>query len=80
MLLNYDYTASKSYCEHLGLQWLGDEWVKDADGEAFSLAFTQQQIDAAMRHHLWQVKVLFSPQNYGFKQRLLMALHFLLGK
>lgn len=80
MLLNYDYTASKAYCEHVGMQWLGDEWVKAADHDAFNLQFSQEQVDCAMRHHIWQVKILFSPKTYGLKQRVLLAIHFLMGK
>ena len=29
--MNYDYTASKAYCEQIGLIWLGDNFVREAD-------------------------------------------------
>lgn len=77
MALYYDYTASKAYAENIGLVWLGDKFVESADKEAYSLNFTQPQVDAAMRHHLWQVKWLFTPRSYSFIQRILIALHFL---
>lgn len=78
--MNYDYTASKRYCESLGLIWLGDDFVRDADAEAFTLAFTQKQVDAAMRHHIWQIRWVFTPQNYSWLSRIGLALHFLFGK
>lgn len=79
VLLNYDYKASKKYCESIGLTWLGDDFLEDADDEAKALEFTQAQVDAAMRHHLWQVRFLFTPQSYGYGQRILLALYFLFG-
>ncbi len=77
--LHYSYEASKSFCEQIGLFWLGDDFVKQADAEAFLLKFTQAQVDAAMKHHLWQVKFLFDPKTYDWKHRFLLAAHFLFG-
>ena len=77
--LHFDYTASKKFCESLGLIWLGEEWVRNADEEAWIEGFTQSQVDAAMRHHLVQVKFLFTPRNYSFRQRLAIAFYFLTG-
>ena len=77
--LHYDYTISKEYCRILGLVWLGDDWVRDADREAWAVGFTQGQVEVAMRHHLWQVKTLFTPRNYSFWQRILIAAYFLFG-
>lgn len=77
--LNYDYTASKQFCEQIGLVWLGDDFVRNADSDAYLLCFTQQQVEAAMEHHLVQVKWLFTPQNYNWKQRIAIALFFLFG-
>ena len=79
--MNYDYTASKDYCKIIGLQWLGDDFsgLIMMDVEAKSLNLTQEQVDAAMRHHLWQVKWLFTPKTYSWKQRIALAIHFLFG-
>lgn len=77
--MNYDYSASKNYCEQLGLVWLGDDFVRAADTEANQLNFTQEQVDVAMRHHLWQVRWLFSPKSYTFLGRAKLALFFLTG-
>lgn len=78
--LNYDYSASKQYCKNIGLVWLGDDFVREADTEAFQLNFTQEQVNAAMKHHLWQVKWLFDPTHYSYFQRILLAFYFLTGR
>jgi len=77
--LNYDYTPSRDYCAQIGLVWLGDDFVRAADQEAQDLLFTQAQVEAAMRHHLWQVKWLFTPSHYKWYQRLLLSLYFIVG-
>lgn len=77
--LNFDYTASKFYCHQIGLIWLGDDFVRAADADALTHHLTQDQVDTFMRHHLWQVKWLFMPKNYSYKNRLKMALFFLTG-
>lgn len=77
--LHFDYVASKAFCESLGLIWLGDEWVRNADDEAWLTGFSQEQVDSAMRHHLVQVRWLFTPRNYKWHGRLMIALYFLTG-
>lgn len=78
--LHYDYAVSKAYCNSIGLFWLGDDFVRNADSDAFSLKFTQEQVDVAMRHHLWQIRFLFDPKSYKWHQRIGLALHFVFGK
>lgn len=80
-MLNYDYSKSKFYCEQIGLVWFGEEYpgLISADTEAKSLNFTQDQVDGAMRQHLWNVKQLLTPKNYKFLQRLGIAFYFLTG-
>lgn len=78
--MNYDYTNSKIFCESIGLSWLGDDFVREADAEAHSLGFTQMQVEAAMRHHLWQVKWLFTPKNFKWRYRIAISLFFLFGR
>lgn len=77
--LHFDYATSKAFCIGLGLIWLGDEWVRNADEDAWVEGFTQQQVDVAMRHHLVQVKVLFNAHSYRWRQRVVLALYFLTG-
>lgn len=77
--LHFDYSASRQYCEGIGLVWLGDDFLRNADSDAYHFGFTQEQVDVAMRHHLWQVKWLFTPSNYKWYQRLGIAFLFLFG-
>lgn len=77
--MNYDYTASEAYCKQIGLQWL-PERVQYVDDMAKNYGFTQEQLDAAMRCHLWEVRLLFDPRSYTFLQRCLIALHYLFGR
>lgn len=76
--LFFDYTASKKFCDEIGLKWLGDDFLAQPDKDAWLNGFTQTQVDIAMRHHLWMVKHLFSPSSYRWWQRILLALFFLL--
>lgn len=80
-MLNYKYTASKLYCEQIGLFWFGDDYAGliAADKEAKALGLTQDQVDGLMRQHLWQVRQLFEPKNYSLLQRLGFAFYFLTG-
>lgn len=78
-MLCYDYTAAKEFCKQIGLVWIGDSFVAGADHDAAKLDFTQAQVDSAMRHHLWQVKFLFSPKNYPITARIRLAFWFLFG-
>lgn len=75
----YNYTASKIFCVQIGLVWLGEDFVAGADKDAWLNGFTQEQVDIAMRHHLWQIKYLFTPNTYRWYQRILMAFYFLTG-
>ncbi len=76
MALNYDYTQSQAFCKQIGLVWI-PSLLPDADSDAKKNDFTQIQVDVAMRHHLWQIKWLFTPANYNYRTRILIALHFL---
>lgn len=79
MTLHYDYTAAKDYCENVcGLVWM-PQLLAEADAEANNLGMTQQQVDAMMRHHMWQVKLLFTPENYNWIARIILAFYFLTG-
>lgn len=76
MTLHFDYTASKAYCEQIGLVW-ADGLVDAADEDCFKAGMTQSQIDVALQHHLWNVKHLFNPSAYIFMDRIKLALWFL---
>lgn len=77
--MQYDLTFTKNYCSQLGLQYLGDDWVAPAATEAYQLGFTQTQFDAAMKHHLFQVKTLFTAKTYKYSDRMKIAFYFLTG-
>lgn len=81
MPLNYNYEASKAYTNQIGFKWLGDDFwgLIQMDTEALKMGLTQEQVDAGMRHHLWQVKWLFTPSSYSWVQRLAIAFYFLAG-
>lgn len=76
---NYGYRASRDYCEQIGLKWLGPDFIRGMDSDAHVLGCTQQMVDAGMRHALWHIKTLFTPQNYKWPQRFMIALYFLTG-
>lgn len=80
-MLHYDYSESKKACAQFGLVWLGDDYrpLLEADAAAALFGMTQAQVDVGMRHHLWQVKVLFTPTNYPWLSRLAIAFYFLTG-
>lgn len=78
MALHFDYTASKSYCEQIGLVW-ADGIVDAADEDCFLAGMTQPQVDISIRHHLWNVKHLFTPSGYKFCDRVKLAFWFLFG-
>jgi len=77
--MHYDYEASKKYCTSIGLVWLGDNFILEADKDAFNAGFTQEQVDLAIRHYLWRVKYLFTPKNYSWVSRILIVVYFLTG-
>jgi len=77
--MHYDYTASKEFCKEIGLIWLGDQFISDVDADAALHNFTQEQVDVAMKHHLWQVKFLFTPKSYTYVSRIKLAIYFLTG-
>lgn len=76
----YDYAFSRSYVtETLGMVFLED-WVPAADAMFAELELTQHQVDRLMMEYAWRVKFMFTPQSYNFRQRIGLALHFLLGR
>lgn len=79
-MLNYDYSGAADYCKEIGLVWMGEDWVRDFDAHAVAHHFTQAQVDLCLHHHLLQVKHLFTPQIYNWKQRIALAVYFLLGR
>lgn len=77
----YDYTVSKKFAEDNGLVWAGDDYAPllSMDDEAYHSGMRQDQIDIMMRHHLQEIKILFTPKYYKWYQRLALAFYFLTG-
>lgn len=78
-MLYYNYTAAEAYAKSCGLA-LQPERVAEFDKLASAHAFTQAQVDIAMQVHIRHVAFLFQPKSYGWKQRIVLALHFLFGR
>lgn len=78
-MTNFNYESGIAYAKKLGLTWI-PEWVEDFDQQAAAHGYTQAQVDLAIQHHLQQVKHLFSTSTYTFRQRVLLALHFIFGR
>ena len=78
MALHYNYTQSKAYAEHIGVAWLGDDYegLIHADNDAFSVGMDQDQVNVVMRHMLWHVKWLLTPDHYSPEERQKLAAHF----
>lgn len=77
-MLHYDYTKAKAFCAECGLIW-AEDWVPTADVEFQKAGLTQDQVDAMMRNYIWRMKYVFSPSTYSWKQRLGLALHFIVN-
>lgn len=78
-MLMYDYTAARKRCEERGMVF--DERFLALADEQFTYAhLTQKQVDVVMCLHVHVNHWLWNPKNYTFKQRILIALHWLRGK
>ena len=77
--MNYDYSGARDYAKSLKLFFI-ESWVEDFDQQAKAFGFTQAQVDMGLQHHLIQVRHLFTPQIYTWKERIMLALFFLFGK
>lgn len=78
-MMEYNYDIPKAYCQKIGLVWPNDAYLKNIDAGAKAQGFSQMQVDWAMMQLLNHVKTLFTPANYGFLGRLVVAFFFLTG-
>lgn len=74
--MNYDHSNGKAYVAHIGMQW-DDNFAARVDKVAHDNGITQEQFDVMVREYAWQVKVMFTPKQYDWRSRVLIALHFL---
>ena len=79
MSLNYSYDKPRKYCEQMGTV-CDERFIPTVDKSFTELNLTQDQVDGAMRVHIWVVINIFSPNQYSWKQRIGLAWHFLFGK
>lgn len=75
----YDYQPSRDYAEQVELVFM-EEWVPEIDRTFDEMGLSQDEVNQLMREYIWRIKHLFTPSNYTFKQRVLIALFFLRGK
>ncbi len=75
----YDLTEAKQRCAAAGLKW-DDAAAAQAIAEFERLGLTDAQANGLMAFHALRVAWLFNPTTYGWRQRILLALHFLFGR
>lgn len=74
MLFNHEH--ARDYCKSKGLIY-DERQAAKADQALSEANLTQPQFDAALGAHIDAVAHLFTPSNYSFKQRFLIAVFFL---
>ena len=74
--MHYNHEAGKEYVKSIGLQW-DVAFAERVDSVALQSGLTQVQWDVLIREYAWRVKCMFTPPLYSWKQRLLLAAHFL---
>ena len=73
---HYNYDSARKLCEERGMTF-DERLVPTVDAHFHRYKFTQNQVDGAMSAHIWAVEFIFNPRSYTFKQRLMLAFHFL---
>ena len=51
--------------------------LEDAKKHAARLELTQKQFEEMVKLHAWNVSVLFTPRQYKYWQRVMIAIYFL---
>ncbi len=74
----YNHQKAKAFCEYQGLHYC-ETMAGVADAMLYKTGLSQDSFDAAMQLHISEVARLFSPKNYTFRQRVRIALFFLLN-
>lgn len=64
-----------AYCESLGLVWNEGNWQYFLP-TITRLGYTHEQVVEGVKAHITLVAHLFNPKAYGWRGRLLIALHF----
>ncbi len=75
----YDLTPARERCAACGLKW--DEAGETEACKLFAgIGLDNDQANALMAFHAHRVAWLFNPPTYGWRQRIMIALHFLFGR
>lgn len=72
----YNHQKAKSFCEYQGLRY-DEQQAAIADAMLYKAGLSQDSFDAAMSLHISEVKRLFTPSTYTFKQRLFIGAYFI---
>lgn len=73
--MNYSHDAGMAYAKQLGMEW-DAPFAARADAVAHEHGITQEQFDVMVREYSWKMRQTFTPANYPWHARLLLALHF----
>lgn len=74
--MNYDHSKGKAFVAAIDMHW-DEAFASRVDRVAHENGITQEQFDVMVREYAWQVKVMFTPKQYDWRSRILIALHFL---
>lgn len=74
---SYDHTAGKAYVEMLGGMKWDEEFANRADGIAHAHGLSQDAWDELVREYAWKMKWIFTPKNYTWTGRFMLAMYFL---
>lgn len=74
--MTYNFTSAEAYAKSHGIFLLPDK-VAEFDQIATAHGFTQAQVDVAMQMHIRHIAWIMNPKTYSYKQRLMLAFHFL---
>lgn len=75
-VFQYDYTSAKEACELAGLK-MDYRMLEVADREFSAAHLTQKQVDTVMNLHIHLQVWQWTPKNYSYLSRILIALHWL---
>lgn len=75
-VLVYDYTQAKTECIASGLV-MNYPMLIEADTEFVAAGLSQKQVNLMMSLYIRMQVHLWSPRNYKWYQRLMMAFHWL---
>ena len=76
--LSFSYARCRSYAAALALRF-DEAFLPTADRRFRDLGLRQEQVEGVVNLYSWTVNHYWKPANYTWRQRLALALHFLLG-